>query len=461
MRRPIGSQLAGSFSRSFLNVVGCTLTIVALAIHPGHSQQLVGAESRKPLDTKAQAEIIDSVCKALNETYVFPDKARDMEKLVRKQFKANAYKSLADPMAFTMKLTEDLRSVTHDRHLGIQYFPADAPDLIPADSMTAEDRKREEAQLAFNNYGFEKLERMQGNVGYVKFNSFIGAEIAAPTAIAAMNFLAHTNPIIVDLRNNGGGDPTMIQLLSSYLFDTVVHLNSFYIRKTDSIQQFWTSAAVSGPRLSKTDIFILTSNRTFSAAEEFTYNLKNLKRATIVGETTGGGAHPVDDHIFRNLQIVARVPYGRAINPITGTNWEGVGVQPDIDVPADKALETAYTAALKIASEKAATPEEKQELSWLLEARQAAATPYVVDANALAQVVGSYGPRNITLENGFLYYQRQDRPKFRLVPMAADKFMLDGLDSFRITFTRDASGQVTGMTGRYDNGMTDQNPKSH
>lgn len=447
-------------ARFWLVTFGLIMSAVVLAGLPVVSQTLPGADSRKPIDPKIQSAIIDSVAKALTDTYVFPDKASEMEKFVRKQFKNNAYKDLTDPLAFTAKLSEDLRSITHDGHLGVRYYPADAPELIPQDSMTAEDKKQYEAQLASANYGFEKLERMPGNVGYVKFNNFIGAELAAPTAIAAMNFLAHCNPVIIDLRTNGGGDPSMIQLLSSYFFDTPVHLNSFYVRKSDSIQQFWTSASVVGPRMSNTDLYVLTSGRTFSAAEEFTYNLKNLKRATIVGETTGGGAHPVNDFVFRNLQIVARVPYGRAINPITGTNWEGTGVTPDIKVSADKALDVAYTEALKKATDKAVAPDQKQELSWLLEAREAIANPYSVDAATMAQYVGSYGPRNIALENGALYYQRQDRPKFRLVPMSADKFMLDGLDSFRIKFTRDAGGQVVGMAGMYDNGMSDLNPKT-
>jgi retinol-binding protein 3 len=456
------TAIRSTWPRTYHRVVMLAAAVITilLSVRTGATQVMPGPADRKPIDATMQAEIIDSVAHALNDDYVFPDKAREMEKFIRKQFKRNAYKDLTDPVAFLIKLTEDLRSITQDRHLGVQYFAADAPQLIRADSLSDQERKEQEEQLALNNYGFEKLERLPGNVGYLKFNNFIGAELAAPTAIAAMNFLAHCNPIIFDLRDNGGGDPSMIQLLSSYFFDTVTHLNSFYFRKSDSIQQFWTSAFVSGPRLSKTDLYVLTSNRTFSAAEEFTYNLKNLKRATIVGETTGGGAHPVDDHPFKNLQVLVRVPYGRAINPITGTNWEGVGVKPDIDVPAAKALDVAYTDALKKSAAKAVSPEQKNEVSWLLEAREAEANPYQVDAATLQQYAGSYGPRIITLENGSLYYQRQDRPKFRLISMSADKFRLDGMDAFRILFTRDAAGAVAGLTGMYDNGMKDVNPKT-
>src|SRR5262249_36093703 len=189
--------------------------------------------------------------------------------------------------------------------------------------------------LRTSNCGFEKIERLPGNVGYLEFRQFAPPGICADTASAAMNFLANADAVIIDLRRNGGGDPAMVALISSYLFDAEpVHLNDLYFRPDNSTRQWWTLPYVPGKRLgSKKDVFVLTSKRTFSAAEEFTYNLKSLNRATIVGETTGGGAHPggsrrINDH------FAIWVPSGRAINPITKTNWEGTGVTPDIDVPA-------------------------------------------------------------------------------------------------------------------------------
>jgi C-terminal processing protease CtpA/Prc len=208
------------------------------------------------------------------------------------------------------------------------------------------------------NYGFEKIERLPGNIGYIDLRGFQDPETGLETVAAAMNFVNNTDALIFDLRQNGGGDPGMVALICSYLFgEKPVHLNTFYNRKKDSTEEFWTKASVAGKRYGDKDIYVLTSNKTFSAAEEFSYNLKNLKRATIIGETTGGGAHP--GGMFRiNDHFSAFVPDGRAINPITKTNWEGTGVEPDVKVLKELALKTAHALALNKIAEK--TPDEQR-----------------------------------------------------------------------------------------------------
>jgi len=138
---------------------------------------------------------------------------------------------------------------------------------------------------------------------------------AGGTAVAAMKFLGNCDAVIIDLRDNGGGSPSMIQLISSYFLDESTHRNSFYIRKTDEMKQFWSYEHVDGKRLTDAPVCILTSNYTFSGAEEFTDNMKNLERATIIGETTGGGAHPTERKLFAGLCVKISVPFGRAVNP--------------------------------------------------------------------------------------------------------------------------------------------------
>jgi hypothetical protein len=300
----------------------------------------------RPVDAATRTAVIDTLLKELNETYVFPEVAKKMETDVRSRIAKGEYDSLTSGRAFAAKLTEDLQGISKDKHLRVRF----SYDPLP----TRQDRREPTAAEIeqgrwFNrrvNYGFEKIERMNGNVGYIDLRGFNDHEAGAETVAAAMTFLQNTESIIFDLRQNGGGNPAMIALISSYLFgDKPVHLNDLYWRKGDRTDQFWTKPERAKIKFPNKDIYVLTSNYTFSGAEEFSYNLKNLKRATIIGETTGGGAHPggmvrLADHygVF--------IPSGRAINPISKTNWEGTGVEPDIKVPKEQALKVAYLMAL-------------------------------------------------------------------------------------------------------------------
>jgi len=235
-----------------------------------------------------------------------------------------------------------LREVSHDKHLGVNYSPAVTPQRGAAPGPEGEARMR--TQLERSNCFFEKAERLASNIGYLKFNAFADPALCGPTATAAMNFLGNVDAIIFDLRENGGGDPKMVAYISTYLFAEKTHLNDLYNRKEDSTTEYWTLPDLPGKRLAGKPAFVLTSKRTFSGAEEFSYNLKNLKRATIVGETTGGGAHPVSGHRIDDHFMIG-VPFARAVNPISKTNWEGTGVEPDVKVPADEALSVAKTMA--------------------------------------------------------------------------------------------------------------------
>ena len=290
------------------------------------------------IDAAERQRAIDGALAMLNEFYVYPETAKKMEEAVRARQKAGEYNSITNGDAFAEKLTADLREVSHDKHLGVSFSPAALPKGPPSGGPDEAAMRR---QLERMNCGFEKVEWLRPNIGYLKFNMFANPAICGPTASAAMNFLANVDSLIVDLRENGGGDPKMVAYISSYLFDEKTHLNDLYNRKEDKTEEFWTSTDVPGKRLGgKVPVFVLTAKRTFSGAEEFTYNLKNLKRATIVGETTGGGAHPVSGHRIDDHFMIG-VPFARAINPISKTNWEGVGVEPDVKASAAEALEVA------------------------------------------------------------------------------------------------------------------------
>ncbi|MCK4657683.1 MAG: S41 family peptidase [candidate division Zixibacteria bacterium] len=444
----------GLIAVSLASLVALFVLVVSIP-STGLSQQVQDAPEVRTIDEKTRAEIVDSVTTTLNNIYVFPDVAKEMEKYVLKQMKQGKYDTLTNAATFAEVLTEDLREICHDLHLRVGYAPDEFFEREESDTLTDDARKEMQRQRAYENYGFHKVERLSGNIGYLDLRQFADARWGGETAVAAMNFLANSGALIIDLRQNGGGSPSMIQLISSYFFDEPVHLNSFYIRAEDTIQQFWTAAYVEGKRMTDTDLYVLTSSRTFSAAEEFTYNMKNMERATIIGETTGGGAHPVDRYGFKNLNIAMSVPFGRAINPITGTNWEGAGITPHIEVPQAQALTVARKEAMTKMLEESPDNEYSEMLKWNLATLDAELNPITVDEAILKKFVGVYGPRTITFEHGELYYQREERQKYRMIPMSEDTFMFEEIDYFRLQVILDENGNPTELHGLYDNGHID------
>lgn len=206
--------------------------------------------------------------------------------------------------------------------------------------------KRMAMQMAEINYGFTETKILNGNIGYLNLRMFADTKYAEDTATAAMNFLNNTNAVIIDLRTNGGGVPSMMQLLSSYFLDkTPVLLSDFYERKTDTKTQMYSLANVSGNRSINKPVYILTSKNTFSAAEAFTYTLKHLDKATVVGEVTKGGANRTK-RININDAFTISVPYIESIHPITKTNWEGKGVHPNLKTTKENAFVVAYIDAI-------------------------------------------------------------------------------------------------------------------
>jgi hypothetical protein len=298
------------------------------------------------IDAATRKRVIDNAIAKLDEFYIFPDKAKAMGEAVRARSARGEYDSVEDGAQFARVLTENFREVSHDMHLRVNFSSSVVPDGLDDDHPSEAERARYRREMERMNCGFEKVEHLAGNIGYLKFNMFADPDVCGATATAAMNFVSGSDALIVDLRQNGGGDPAMVALICTYLFDEPTHLNDLYERKLDKTTQYWTLPYVPGKRLVGKPVFVLTSSRTFSGAEEFTYNLKNLKRATIVGETTGGGAHPVAGHkIDEHFSI--GVPYARAINPISKTNWEGTGVEPDVKAPGAEALEVAKKLAME------------------------------------------------------------------------------------------------------------------
>jgi hypothetical protein len=310
----------------------------AIAQHPA---PVAAAASTAPMNPAAQAAALAEVQRLMHKNYVFPEVAAKMESVLAARVAEGAYAKDMEPAAFAEQLTAHLREASNDKHIRVRpWAPGKQPQPAPAP------QAQPGAQPAILHYGFLKAERLPGNIAYIDLRGFNGHPSALQRATEVMSAAADADALVVDLRHNGGGSPAMVAHMSSYLFDDKpVHLNDLYYRAENSTRSFWTNPKVEGKRFGASKpVYVLTSVKTFSAAEEFTYNLQQLKRATIVGEITGGGANPGGVmQIGPDLSVF--VPTGRAINPISKTNWEGVGVKPDVAVPADQALDKALALA--------------------------------------------------------------------------------------------------------------------
>ena len=309
-----------------------------------------------PINPTDIDEIIQVLIERLKATYVFPDIAEQICHVLEKNLAQGTFNDITQPETFAQILTEQIQSINHDEHLRVRWSDAELPEQN--DSLLRDPAYFEELrqQAELDNFGIHKAERLPGNVGYLDIHRFHRPEWGAETAVAAMNFLANTSALIIDLRQCGGGSPEMVALISSYLFDSEpVHLNSLYWRNQDRTHQYWTLPYVPGKRYPDKPVYVLTSNYTFSGGEEFAYNLKTRQRAILVGETTHGGAHP--GSVYRlQAHFEVFIPNGRAINPITRDNWEGKGVIPHIQAPKDQAFQIAYRKALQLLLNEIGTP---------------------------------------------------------------------------------------------------------
>ena len=426
-------------------------TVISL---PVLSQGKKAEEKTLTLDAEMRARVVKRIGQLMKNHYIFKETGEKMAEKLNTQLDEGKYNKIDDADEFSRVLTEDLRSVSEDRHIRVTYSPERVQRIRASQSKSEEERKKERKanieRQRQQNFGFQRVEIREGNIGYLDLQYFTGLSQAGDTIVAAMNFLANTDAVIIDLRNNGGGSPYTIQIMSSYFLEDYTHLNSFEWRGEDTIAQFWTLPYVPGKKMYDTELYILTSSRTFSAAEEFTYNMKNLKRATLVGETTGGGAHPGGDRIV-NSYFLVWVPGGRAINPISKTNWEGTGIEPHISVPRDKALDKAHSTALEKLMEKMDDEEKKRQLNWALDGIKARIEPAKVNPETLEKYVGKYTRGEVTLMEGQLFIQAGPQ-KFKMISLSETYFIVDGMPDVRVEFLLDDKSESCDIISHFSDG---------
>jgi tetratricopeptide (TPR) repeat protein len=308
---------------------------------------LVSAQdSASRLSADERRQIINDIGDMLVKNYVFAEPAKTSREFLARQLEDGAYTRVTHPRQFAEKLTADLYTVLKDKHVRVE-------SLIPAE----ENLQQENPLLSFllqtrqkytTNQGIEQVKTFDANIGYMNLTSFEPLEWSQPVLDAAMNLLHHADALIIDLRRNSGGNPATVQYLCSYFINEPVLLNSFYWRRDNYTEEFWNLDQVGGKKRPDLPLFILTGPFTFSAAEEFVYNLQAQQRVTVIGESTAGGANP--GFTFQiNPRFTIFIPVGRAINPLTGTNWEGRGVEPDIRIESSTALNVALDKARQAA----------------------------------------------------------------------------------------------------------------
>jgi len=312
--------------------------------------QLYAHENKVTISYKENT--VKIITQLIRENYVLKDKRDVIIQGLNEKFDKKSYSTINDLLILAEELTKDLQDISGDKHFAVVYDPKRIAEMkMERDELSHEEQEKIEnsriESQRLGNFGFKKVEILAGNIGYLDLRYFRSVTYAAETAHGAMAFLSNSDAIIIDLRNNSGGGAGMYKLLASYFFgDDTVHLGNVYNGLSDEIQEFWTLPKLPGKRMPEIALYILTSKKTFSAAEEFTYDLKHLNRAVIVGEPTGGGAHMVT-RLAVNDEFYILMPFAGAINPITNSNWEGVGVQPHYVTKSQEALNSAHIMILK------------------------------------------------------------------------------------------------------------------
>jgi hypothetical protein len=308
--------------------LGLTGTVIALPelFRPG-----------LPVDGAMRTQTIDTLVARLDRHYVFPDKAKHIATFLRERHRDGQYDTLTDGEQLAAQLTADMASVAHDLHMKVKFSPTRLRPGREPDGMT-----NAMSNAARNRtYGVEKVDHLSPAIGYLRISAFLPRSAVAGRYASALDTLSDTDALIIDVRDNSGGAPESVALLISYFVDRPTRLNDIWSRDTDRTTQTWTEGALDGKRYGGSKpVVILAGPGTASAGEDFTYTMQALKRATVVGERTWGGAHPIGmyrlgDHFY------AAIPHSRSISPITHTNWEGTGVTPDVAAPSADALAVA------------------------------------------------------------------------------------------------------------------------
>lgn len=406
----------------------------------------------KLLTAQEISNLIDSVSASLKKHYIFPDKADAMAKYKKVQLRKGVYKKLSDPQQLAQQINADIRWIHYDAHLHIVYEPQMlAPKVLSPEELTKA-RKEELAAEKENNFNFQKIEILPGNVGYFLFNGFTSQTAAAkPTLNAALTFLSNAKVLMIDLRFNGGG--SSIDQLASYFFKDKTHLFDMVSTFSKDTLSIYTDPSSTNGLLLAMPIYIITSKNTASAAEAFTASMQALKRARVVGDTTLGTSHLTGIFSLGN-GFIARVPFSRPVSTSIFKDWEGTGVIPDIVIAEQKGLGGVQEIIYNELMQKAASDREKRAIQWAINDLKAKNNLPNPNIELLNKYVGAYsGGINFFVENGGLQCKNPERSGndvFKLKPVTDHIFILD--ENVQVEFVKDLAGNYSSMSMLWKNG---------
>jgi retinol-binding protein 3 len=414
------------------------------------------------IDAAVPQEVAEKFARALTNDYAYADKGASMAAAVRAKLESRAYDQIASPEEFAKALQGDARAVVDDRHLRVWYN--DRSDLMarrgpPSPEMLAKQRK--------SNGAIPKVEILAGNISYMQVNGMPPPDVSRDAIAAAFAFLRNADALIIDLRANGGGEPATVALYNSYLSEGAPHVTRYiHWRKNDYVQEFKTTDLGELAYGAKKPVFALTSHRTFSGGEGFAYDLKAFKRGIVVGETTGGGADPGDVQSLGH-GFMTFMPEGYAINPVTNTNWEGVGVKPDVEVPAGQALIKAEILGVERLKDSATDPADREALDAYALYYQAALLhplnqhPQItLPPQVIAVYAGTFAGSPaagvtvrvaVRVRGSRLFIQATGEDEFEAVPETETQFFVRDVNA-ELTFVKDADGRANSLEVHHEDG---------
>jgi retinol-binding protein 3 len=398
------------------------------------------------IDALIRKEVLNDLARALESQYAIPDTAKKLAETVRAKQASNAYKKITAAPEFARALTDDLYAVAHDKHLRVGFSFAPLPQGTPGPPS-----QEVLNQMRKFNGAILKVEILDGNVGYMRVNGVPPVETARSAVAAAFAFLQNTDALIIDNRGNGGGDPNTVAVYVSYLSEGKPYIvNTFHWRAGNRVEEFKTTDLGELAYGAHKPVFVLTSPATFSGGEELTYDLQVLKRALVVGEVTGGGANP-GGPVPLGHQFFVNMPGGQAVNPVTGTSWEGVGVKPDIPVSAAAALSKAHELAIDQLIMESSDPMGRSMLKAVAMKLQTIGEAESGSATRLANVdiVGTYALESgqgstvtILEKDGRLMEHMDGIPDVALTLLNGNRYKLEGVPDGAITSFRIHDGKT-------------------